>query len=263
MTGTSRRPAFTWNFLLYKQGTRSGRRGAPEASCATLIALLCRLLWFFDDKCGFFSQKYLLSLLLLFAVDSGGPTPTPWKAKHSTLMLSGWNDAVHNVREVKIAIAAEPWGRIVYFRVIYSRKRWQFDRVKKGRCRSDTMLSYMIPVEDKPPPIVNKNHLQLELELQKQHNGVNGVMAPTTVQDFIEIEQIYANGNTRKTVKTHSKANPYPPMSTESSASSLSSKASDLASSASQGGGGTPTSLDKPKSKLVQNGGTKTASLKR
>lgn len=158
----------------------------------------------------------------------------------------------------------------------------------------------MLPVEEKPPPVVNKNHLQLELEIEKQlqqqqtspRNGaVNGIsarnggvtlngdknltcnMAPTTIQNFINIEQtqsVYVNGGGgsgggsggKKIIKTHGKMNPGPTISTESSASSLSSRASDITSTASQGGA-TPTSSDKLKPKLIQNGGTKTTSLKR
>lgn len=143
------------------------------------------------------------------------------------------------------------------------------------------MLSYMLPVEEKPPPVLTKNHLQLELELEQQlqqqqqqaaaaaspRNGaVNGLhgckMAPTTIHSIINMEQTQSACGGKKIIKTHVKMNPGPTISTESSASSLSSKASDVASTASQGAA-TPTGADKLKPKLIQNGGAKAASLKR
>lgn len=137
------------------------------------------------------------------------------------------------------------------------------------------MLSYVIPVEDKPPPAVNKNHLQLNLQEQEQHqlpqsngrfNGISTIsthkkMAPTAIHNFINIEQTHGgmvNGGAKKIIKTQGKNSA---ISTESSASSLSSKGS-VTSGTSQGGT-TPTSGEKLKPKLVQNGTTKTTSLKR
>ncbi|EEB18915.1 hypothetical protein Phum_PHUM539270 [Pediculus humanus corporis] len=112
-------------------------------------------------------------------------------------------------------------------------------------------------------------------------SSTQGKMAPTAVHNLINIEQtrgggILNGGNQKKIIKTHGKVNIInnnnnyvkPAISTESSASSLSSKASDVTSNASQGGSGsTPTNnvVDKLKPKLVQNNGaaTKTTSLKR
>jgi hypothetical protein len=94
------------------------------------------------------------------------------------------------------------------------------------------MLSYVLPVEDKPPPAPNKNHLQLEL----QHNHVTA--AATTVLPECD---------SRKIIKTATA------VSSESSVSSISS------STASQH---TMTPTDKPKPKLIVNG-SKHASLKR
>lgn len=143
------------------------------------------------------------------------------------------------------------------------------------------MLSYVIPVEDRSPSVVNKNHLQLELEIEKQEeqqsnpkrNGKLNVlssqdkMAPTAIHNFINLEHAHgriANGGSKKIIKTHGRVTySGPAISTESSASSISSKGSDATSNASQGGGATPTSAEKLKPKLVQNGTVKTASLKR
>lgn len=142
------------------------------------------------------------------------------------------------------------------------------------------MLSYVIPVEEKSSSVGNKAHLQLDIGLDKEQNlprnsdlncGFNGLhkkhkMAPTAIHNFINIEQSHGgivNGGYKKVKKTQGKVTG-PSISTESSASSLSSKASDGASAASQTGTATtPTSAEKLKPKLVQNGAAKSTSLKR
>ncbi|XP_068083381.1 mucin-2 [Anabrus simplex] len=97
------------------------------------------------------------------------------------------------------------------------------------------MLSYMLPMEEKPPPIPNKTHLQLDLEHQQQEDT-----SPLT------------NGHTKRIIKKCTT------ISTDSSVSSISS--SDVASSTTSHTTVTPT--DRPKPKLVVNG-TKHPTLKR
>lgn len=114
------------------------------------------------------------------------------------------------------------------------------------------MLSYMIPVEDKPPPVPNKSHLQLQLELQQQqqNNHHNHVVAASS-----PLPTVHPESDSRKVIiKTTAGGVKTSTLSSESSVSSVSS--SDIASST------TMTPTDKPKPKLVVNG-TKHASLKR
>jgi hypothetical protein len=99
------------------------------------------------------------------------------------------------------------------------------------------MLSYVLPVEDKPPPAPNKNHLQLEL----QQNHVTA--AATTVLPECD---------SRKVIKT----------ATSVKASALSSESSVSSISSSTASQHTMTPTDKPKPKLIVNG-SKHASLKR
>ena len=116
------------------------------------------------------------------------------------------------------------------------------------------MLSYMIPVEEKPPPVPNKNHLQLQLELQQQqqqqnsqhHNHVGPASSP--------LPTVHPESDGRKVIIKTSAGGVKTTLSSESSVSSISS--SDVASST------TMTPTDKPKPKLLVNG-TKHASLKR
>jgi hypothetical protein len=120
------------------------------------------------------------------------------------------------------------------------------------------MLSYMIPVEEKPPPVPNKNHLQLQLELQQQqqqqqqqqnsqhHNHVRPASSP--------LPTVHPEPDSRKVIIKTSTGGVKTTLSSESSVSSISS--SDVASST------TMTPTDKPKPKLLVNG-TKHASLKR
>jgi hypothetical protein len=117
------------------------------------------------------------------------------------------------------------------------------------------MLSYMIPVEEKPPAVPNKNHLQLQLELQQQqqqqqngqhHNHVGPASSP--------LPTVHPESESRKVIIKTSAGGVKTTLSSESSVSSISS--SDVASST------TMTPTDKPKPKLLVNG-TKHASLKR
>lgn len=98
----------------------------------------------------------------------------------------------------------------------------------------------MLPVEEKPPPIPSKNHLQLQLE-SANHNHV------AAEPDNRKVAAVKAAGVVKAST-----------LSSESSVSSISS--SDVASSTASQNTMTPT--DKPKPKLVVNG-TKHASLKR
>ncbi|KAJ8897054.1 hypothetical protein PR048_002400 [Dryococelus australis] len=91
------------------------------------------------------------------------------------------------------------------------------------------MLSYMLPVEDKPPPAPSKTHLELQLQQQQARALSNGRAA--------------ASSN----------------ISSESSVSSFSS--SEVASSTASHSTVTPT--DKPKPKLIINGTKHHAPLKR
>jgi hypothetical protein len=100
------------------------------------------------------------------------------------------------------------------------------------------MLSYVLPVEEKPPPAPDKNLLQLELQ---NHNHV--AAAATTVLPECDSRNIV---KTATTVKAST-------LSSESSVSSISS------STASQH---TMTPTDRPRPKLGVNG-SKHASLKR
>jgi hypothetical protein len=121
------------------------------------------------------------------------------------------------------------------------------------------MLSYMIPVEEKPPPVPNKNHLQLQLELQQQqqqqqqqnsqhHNHVRPASSPLPT-----VHPEHPEPDSRKVIIKTSAGGVKTTLSSESSVSSIS---SDVASST------TMTPTDKPKAKLLVNG-TKHASLKR
>jgi hypothetical protein len=105
------------------------------------------------------------------------------------------------------------------------------------------MLSYVLPVEEKPPPAPSKNHLQLELQLQEHHNHVT--TGPSTVHPECDSRNIV--------IKTAAPTLKASNLSSESSVSSISS------STASQH---TMTPTDKTKPKLVVNG-SKHASLKR
>lgn len=104
-----------------------------------------------------------------------------------------------------------------------------------------TMLSYMVPsIEDKPPP-APKTRFQLEFEHPRLINGhaaVNGT-------DMLVTTEGRGGKGVVKSVT----------ISTESSASSLSSGVGELAH--------THAPTDKPRAKLISNGGTKHTSIKR
>ncbi|XP_046666379.1 flocculation protein FLO11 [Homalodisca vitripennis] len=124
------------------------------------------------------------------------------------------------------------------------------------------MLSYMVPsIEDKPPPAPKRLQLELEdhdrLGLTNGHALVNGTdmlvttsslpTDPVVVKTEKVVRTVTVNG-TKGVAKSNT-------LSTESSASSLSSSGvADVV----------PTHIhDKPKPKLISNGGTKHQSLKR
>lgn len=99
------------------------------------------------------------------------------------------------------------------------------------------MLSYMLPVEEKPPP-APKGHMQLPLTHQNGHHAANGSASGPVV----------ANGKTAVTAS---------PISKETSVSSFVSDTTATVSSMTP----TSTSTDKGKPKLNVNG--KHQSLKR
>lgn len=105
------------------------------------------------------------------------------------------------------------------------------------------MLSYMVPsIEDKPPPAPKTPRFQLEFEHPRLINGhaaVNGTDMLVTTE---------GRGGGKGVVKSVT-------ISTESSASSLSSGVGELAH--------THAPPDKPRAKLISNGGTKHTSIKR
>ena len=147
---------------------------------------------------------------------------------------------------------------VIYFIFIYPSSVLYYPAVRKSTTELQVagMLSYMIPVEEKPPPVPNKNHLQLQLELQQQqqqqqqnnqhHNHVGPASSP--------LPTVHPECDSRKVIIKTSAGGVKTTLSSESSVSSISS--SDVASST------TMTPTDKPKPKLLVNG-TKHASLKR
>jgi len=143
---------------------------------------------------------------------------------------------------------------VIYFIFIYPSSILYYPAV----CTSSTelqeagMLSYMIPVEEKPPPVPNKNHLQLQLELQQQQQ--NGQHHNHVGPDSSPLPTVHPESDSRKVIIKTSAGGVKTTLSSESSVSSFSS--SDVASST------TMTPTDKPKPKLLVNG-TKHASLKR
>ena len=149
---------------------------------------------------------------------------------------------------------------VIYFIFIYLNSILYYPAVRKSitELQAAGMLSYMIPVEEKPPPVPNKNHLQLQLELQQQqqqqqqqqnnqhHNHVGPASSP--------LPTVHPESDGRKVIIKTPAGGVKTTLSSESSVSSISS--SDVASST------TMTPTDKPKPKLLVNG-TKHASLKR
>lgn len=142
---------------------------------------------------------------------------------------------------------------MIYFIFTYPSSIISYPAVHKSitELQEAGMLSYMIPVEEKPPPVPNKNHLQLQLELQQQNNQHHNHVGPASSP----LPTVHSESDTRKVIIKTSAGGVKPStLSSESSVSSISS--SDVASST------TMTPTDKPKPKLLVNG-TKHASLKR